>query len=78
MEADVQTCFKRNIHSRSLEDLEVLNSRFFPTPSHHIQLDATTLLQNASIQDVQMEDVEDDVVMEDVQEAEVRGRHVGI
>lgn len=51
----------------------MLKARFFETPAHHIQLDATTLLQSAAIQDVHMEDVEDDVVMEDVQEVEVRG-----
>lgn len=71
MEIDSQLCFKRNIHNRSLEDIEVIVSRFFPTPAHHIQLDATTLLQNASITDVQMEDV-DDVTMEDTHETEVR------
>lgn len=71
MEIDSQLCFKRNIHNRSLQDIEVIVSRFFPTPAHHIQLDATTLLQNASITDVQMEDA-DDVTMEDTHETEVR------
>lgn len=76
MEHDIQACFKRNIHNRTLDDIEVLAARFFTTPEHHIQLDATTLLQNAAITDVQMEDVSDDVVMveDDVQEAEVRSR----
>ncbi|XP_041981133.1 YLP motif-containing protein 1-like isoform X2 [Aricia agestis] len=64
MELDPQVCFKRNIHNRKLEDIEVICSRFFPTPAHHIQLDATTLLQNASITDVQMEDVSNDDVVE--------------
>ncbi|XP_047028177.1 YLP motif-containing protein 1 isoform X3 [Helicoverpa zea] len=71
MELDPQVCFKRNIHNRKLEDIEVLSARFFPTPSHHIQLDATTLLQNAAITEVQMEDADDEVVMEDAQEPEV-------
>lgn len=74
MEQDIQSCLKRNIHNRNLEDLEVMASRFFPTPAHHIQLDATTLLQNAAIEDVHMEDVEDVVMVDDVPEAEVRSR----
>lgn len=72
MEFDANTCYKRNIHNRTKEDIEVICSRFFPTPAHHIQLDATTLLQSAAIPDVQMEDVSDEVIMEDVQEPEVR------
>ncbi|CAG4961979.1 unnamed protein product [Colias eurytheme] len=69
MSLDVQTCFKRNIHNRKLEDIEVICSRFFPTPNHHILVDPTTLLQNAAITEVQMEDA--DVAMEDAQENEV-------
>ncbi|KAJ0176152.1 hypothetical protein K1T71_008326 [Dendrolimus kikuchii] len=72
MDLDPQTCYRRNIHNRKLDDIEVICSRFFPTPLHHIQLDATTLLQNAAIQDVQMEDVQDnDFTMEDAEEPEV-------
>lgn len=71
MELDPQTCYKRNIHNRSLEDIQVIASRFFPTPAHHIQLDATTLLQSDSIREVQMEDA-DDVTMEDSDVVEVR------
>ncbi|CAG9788052.1 unnamed protein product [Diatraea saccharalis] len=71
MELDSQVCFKRNIHNRTIEDIQVICSRFFPTPSHHIQLDATTLLQSAAITEVQMEDVEDEVIMEDAEETEV-------
>lgn len=71
MDLDAQTCFKRNIHNRTLEDIQVICARFFETPSHHIQLDATTLLQNAAITEVHMEDADDDVIMED-QEPEVR------
>ncbi|XP_013172902.1 PREDICTED: uncharacterized protein LOC106121689 isoform X1 [Papilio xuthus] len=72
MEADVATCYKRNIHNRTLEDIEQLKAKFFPTPMHHIQLDPTTLLQSAAITDVQMEDAEDAVTTEDaVEETEV-------
>lgn len=72
MELDPQVCFKRNIHKRSLDEIQVVASRFFPTPAHHIQLDATTLLQNAAITHVNMEDALDDVIMEDAQDVEVR------
>ncbi|XP_060804052.1 myb-like protein AA isoform X2 [Amyelois transitella] len=69
MELDAHACYKRNIHNRSLEEIQVITSRFFPTPSHHIQLDPTTLLQSAGITEVHMEDVDsDDVIMEDVQD----------
>ncbi|XP_026730170.1 YLP motif-containing protein 1-like isoform X2 [Trichoplusia ni] len=71
MELDSQVCFKRNIHNRKLEDIEVICTSFCKTPSHHIQLDATTLLQSAAITEVQMEDANDEVVMEDAQEPEV-------
>ncbi|KAJ8719583.1 hypothetical protein PYW08_011758 [Mythimna loreyi] len=72
MELDPQICYKRNIHNRKLDDIEVITARFFPTPSHHIQLDATTLLQSAAITEVQMEDADnEEVIMEDAQEPEV-------
>ncbi|XP_063538719.1 YLP motif-containing protein 1 isoform X1 [Cydia strobilella] len=71
MELDCQICFKRNIHGRTLGDIQVVTTRFFPTPDHHIQLDATTLLQSGAITEVQMEDVDDDIIMEDAQEPEV-------
>ncbi|XP_022826444.1 YLP motif-containing protein 1-like isoform X1 [Spodoptera litura] len=73
MELDAQVCYKRNIHNRTLQEIEAISSRFFPTPLHHIQLDPTTLLQSAAITEVQMEDADDDVqiVLEDSQETEV-------
>ncbi|KAH9642192.1 hypothetical protein HF086_005522 [Spodoptera exigua] len=72
MELEPQVCYKRNIHNRTLEEIEAISSRFFPTPLHHIQLDPTTLLQSAAITEVQMEDADDvQIVMEDSQETEV-------
>ncbi|XP_068629593.1 putative uncharacterized protein DDB_G0281733 isoform X2 [Battus philenor] len=70
MEADVATCYKRNIHNRTMDDINAIQRTFFPTPEHHIQLDATTLLQSAAIPEVQMEDADDAVTMEDVPETE--------
>lgn len=75
MELDSNICYKRNIHNRTLEDIQVISSRFFPTPVHHIHLDPTTLLQSAAIPDVQMEDaIDDDVITieEDTADTEVR------
>lgn len=76
MELDPNICFKRNIHGRTLEDIQVICSRFFPTPVHHIQLDPTTLLQSAAIPDVQMEDViaDDVITIEDTVDTKVRGQ----
>ncbi|CAK1582832.1 unnamed protein product [Parnassius mnemosyne] len=71
LEVDLQTCYKRNIHNRTLEDIEIISARFFATPAHHIQLDPTTLLQSAAITEVQMEDVDNGVSMEDPAESEV-------
>lgn len=70
MELDAQACYKRNIHNRALGDIEATVARFYPTPAHHIQLDATTLLQSGAITEVHMEDVDDEVIMEDAQEPE--------
>lgn len=58
MELDAQVCYKRNIHNRSLSDIEDIVSRFARTPAHQIQLEPTTLLQSAAIPDVHMEDAE--------------------
>ncbi|XP_075977283.1 uncharacterized protein LOC142977327 isoform X2 [Anticarsia gemmatalis] len=71
MELDPQICYKRNIHGRTLAEIESIADRFYHTPPHHIQLDATTLLQSAAITEVHMEDADDEVVMEDTQEPEV-------
>lgn len=74
MELDANICHKRNIHNRTLDDIQVISARFFPTPAHHLQLDPTTLLQSAAITDVQMEDaIDDDVItIEDATDTEVR------
>lgn len=74
MELDASICYKRNIHNRTLEDIQSISDQFFPTPVHHIQLDPTTLLQSAAIPDVQMEDaIDDDVItIEDTADTEVR------
>jgi adenylate kinase family enzyme len=57
LDLDVQTCSKRNIHGRSEADIEKCVSGWEATPSHHPVLDATSLLQSASIPEVEMEEV---------------------
>lgn len=59
MDVDVNTCHKRNIHERKIDDIESINENWSATPSRFTMLDATTLLQNAAIDHVQMEDVSD-------------------
>lgn len=73
MDSDPLVCFKRNNHGRTLEEIEAIASRFAVTPTTHISLDVTSLLQSAAITLVDMEDVDsdDDVIMEDVQHEEV-------
>nr|XP_015834690.1 PREDICTED: YLP motif-containing protein 1 isoform X1 [Tribolium castaneum] len=57
LDLDVHTCSKRNIHGRSEADIERCVSNWEPTPQHHPILDATSLLQSASIPEVEMEEV---------------------
>ncbi|XP_050668806.1 YLP motif-containing protein 1-like isoform X1 [Leptidea sinapis] len=68
LELDPQVCFKRNIHNRTMHDIQTIAHRFFKTPDHHILLDPTTLLQNAAIPDVHMEDAVVTVEEDNIQE----------
>ncbi|XP_028821188.1 YLP motif-containing protein 1 [Denticeps clupeoides] len=54
--ADHQTCAKRNIHGRKLKDIMKMVSAWEPTPRHMVRLDIRSLLQDAAIEDVEMED----------------------
>ncbi|KAK7133417.1 hypothetical protein R3I94_015331 [Phoxinus phoxinus] len=53
---DHQTCTKRNIHGRILKDITKLASGWESAPPHMIRLDIRSLLQDAAIEDVEMED----------------------
>lgn len=53
---DHQTCTKRNIHGRTLKDISKLASGWESAPPHMIRLDIRSLLQDAAIEDVEMED----------------------
>ncbi|KAL7300023.1 hypothetical protein TKK_0007331 [Trichogramma kaykai] len=59
MEMDIQICLKRNIHNRSEDEVNRIVDYFEPTPSHHHKLDITSLLQEHTIEDVEMEDVQE-------------------
>lgn len=56
--ADTQTCAKRNVHSRKLKDINKMSENWEPAPRHMIRLDIRSLLQDAAIDEVEMEDSE--------------------
>lgn len=53
---DLQYALKHNIHERSEEDISNMIKNWEPTPKEQTQLDATSMLQRASINEVEMED----------------------
>ncbi|XP_062406105.1 YLP motif-containing protein 1 isoform X2 [Sardina pilchardus] len=54
--ADNQTCAKRNIHGRKTKDISKMASSWETTPRHMVRLDIRSLLQDAAIEEVEMED----------------------
>ncbi|XP_037837481.1 YLP motif-containing protein 1 isoform X2 [Kryptolebias marmoratus] len=54
--ADNQTCAKRNVHGRTLKDIMKMSSNWEPSPRHMVRLDVRSLLQDAAIEEVEMED----------------------
>ncbi|XP_058235743.1 YLP motif-containing protein 1 isoform X1 [Hemibagrus wyckioides] len=54
--ADHQTCAKRNIHGRKLKDIVKLANSWESVPVHMARLDIRSLLQDAAIEEVEMED----------------------
>lgn len=57
-------CQKRNIHGRTVADIVGIINAFEPAPRHMIQLDIRSLLQDAAITEVEMEDYTGDEVKE--------------
>ncbi|XP_015205802.2 YLP motif-containing protein 1 isoform X3 [Lepisosteus oculatus] len=53
---DNQTCAKRNIHGRKLKDIAKMATNWESAPRHMVRLDIRSLLQDAAIEDVEMED----------------------
>uniref|UniRef100_A0A8C5T7Z3 YLP motif-containing protein 1 n=1 Tax=Malurus cyaneus samueli TaxID=2593467 RepID=A0A8C5T7Z3_9PASS len=56
MSADNQTCSKRNIHGRKLKDISRMSEHWEAAPRHMMRLDIRSLLQDAAIEEVEMED----------------------
>ncbi|XP_015720611.2 YLP motif-containing protein 1 isoform X3 [Coturnix japonica] len=56
MSADNQTCSKRNIHGRKLKDISRMSDHWEAAPRHMMRLDIRSLLQDAAIEEVEMED----------------------
>ncbi|KAM4663509.1 YLP motif-containing protein 1 [Discoglossus pictus] len=56
--SDSQTCSKRNIHGRKLKEITKMADQWETAPRHMIRLDIRSLLQDAAIEEVEMEDSE--------------------
>jgi YLP motif-containing protein 1 len=54
--ADVNLCIKRNTHQRKQPEIQKIIDGWEETPRHYIRLDIRSLLQDAAIEDVEMED----------------------
>lgn len=63
--SDVPTCVRRNIHGRTNPDITKIQKNWEPTPKHHIHLDIRSLLQDAAIPEVEMEDTTEEVKKEE-------------
>ncbi|XP_034018279.1 YLP motif-containing protein 1 isoform X2 [Thalassophryne amazonica] len=58
--ADSQTCTKRNVHGRSHKDIMKMSNNWESSPRHMVRLDVRSLLQDAAIEEVEMEDFNPD------------------
>ncbi|XP_042156482.1 YLP motif-containing protein 1-like [Oncorhynchus tshawytscha] len=58
--ADNQTCAKRNAHGRKMKDIQKMSSNWESSPRHMVRLDVRSLLQDAAIEEVEMEDLNPD------------------
>ncbi|OCT68151.1 YLP motif-containing protein 1 [Xenopus laevis] len=61
MSADTQVCAKRNVHGRKLKEISKISDHWETAPRHMIRLDVRSLLQDAAIEEVEMEDSEPSV-----------------
>ncbi|KAM9840266.1 uncharacterized protein ylpm1 [Aulostomus maculatus] len=72
--ADTQTCAKRNVHGRTLKDIMKMSKNWESSPRHMVRLDVRSLLQDAAIEEVEMEDFNpDDEPKEPKREEEEEG-----
>ncbi|XP_045551224.1 YLP motif-containing protein 1 [Salmo salar] len=58
--ADYQICAKRNAHGRKIKDIQKMSSNWESSPRHMMRLDVRSLLQDAAIEEVEMEDFNPD------------------
>ncbi|XP_045065969.1 YLP motif-containing protein 1 [Coregonus clupeaformis] len=58
--ADYQTCAKRNAHGRKIKDIQKMSNNWESSPRHMVRLDIRSLLQDAAIEEVEMEDFNPD------------------
>ncbi|XP_063758061.1 YLP motif-containing protein 1 isoform X2 [Eleginops maclovinus] len=71
---DTQTCAKRNNHGRTLKDILKMSNNWEASPRHMVRLDVRSLLQDAAIEEVEMEDFNpDDEPKEPKREEEEEG-----
>uniref|UniRef100_UPI00358DFAC9 YLP motif-containing protein 1-like n=1 Tax=Myxine glutinosa TaxID=7769 RepID=UPI00358DFAC9 len=56
--ADAPACAKRNVHGHKLQDIMQVAESWEATPKHMTRLDIRSLLQDAAIEEVEMEDSE--------------------
>lgn len=76
--ADVQTCAKRNVHGRTIKDITKMANNWEPSPGHMVCLDVRSILQDAAIEEVEMEDFNPDDEVKDLKkEEEEEGDQVG-
>lgn len=69
--ADTQTCAKRNVHGRTHKDITKMSNHWESSPRHMVRLDVRSLLQDAAIEEVEMEDFNpEDVPQETKREEE--------
>ncbi|XP_041832240.1 YLP motif-containing protein 1 isoform X2 [Melanotaenia boesemani] len=72
--ADTQTCSKRNVHGRTHKDISKMSNHWESSPRHMVRLDVRSLLQDAAIEEVEMEDFNpDDEPVEPKKEEEEEG-----
>ncbi|XP_014255755.1 YLP motif-containing protein 1 isoform X2 [Cimex lectularius] len=74
-ELDLQSCLKRNVHKRSESEIEEIIKGWEKTPAIETLLDIRSLLQDASIMEVDMEDTEE--VSQDNKNGEAEGAQGG-
>lgn len=60
MDRDLQACLKHNIHNRSEKDIQDIIDKWEEAPRPLLRTDPTSILQSASIEDVEMKDAEDE------------------